>query len=93
MKSLYASLLNTKYTSQVLEEYSILEGEEILQINESFKSSILIALAKAIQDAEKGNAENDKKAAQYYKEQGYSGTPSKSAKSFASILAVFFARR
>ena len=85
MKSLYESLLNTKYTNQVLEEYSILEGEEILQINESFKSSILIALAKAIQNAEKGNVENDKKEAQYYKEQGW-GTPSKSAKSFASIF-------
>ena len=85
MKSLYASLLNAKYTNQVLEEYSILEGEEILQINESFKSSILIALAKAIQDAEKGHVENDKKMAQRYKEQGW-GTPSKSAKSFASIF-------
>ena len=85
MKSLYESLLNTKYISKVLEEYSILEGEEILQINESFKSSILISLAKAIQDAEKGHAENDKKMAQRYKEQGY-GTPSKSAKSFASIF-------
>ena len=85
MKSLYESLLNTKYISKVLEEYSILEGEEILQINESFKSSILISLAKAIQDAEKGNVENDKKEAQYYKEQGW-GTPSKSAKSFASIF-------
>ena len=86
MKSLYESLLNAKYTNQVLEEYSILEGEEILQINESFQSSILIALAKAIQHAEKDNAENDKKEAQRYKEQGYYGTPSKSAKSFASIF-------
>lgn len=33
MKSLYESLLNAKYTNQVLEEYSILEGKEILQIN------------------------------------------------------------
>ena len=86
MKSLYTSLLNTIYEGKVLEEYSILEGEEILQINESFQSSILIALAKAIKDAEKDNAEHDKKMVQHYKDQGYSGTPSKSAKSFASIF-------
>ena len=86
MKSLYRSLLNTIYESQVLEEYSILEGEEILQINESFQSSLLQALAKAIKDAEKGHAENDKRMVQHYKDQGYSGTPSKTAQSFSSIF-------
>lgn len=55
-------------------------------INESFQASILLELAKKIKDAEKGHREDDKKTAERYKEQGYSGTPSKSAKSFASIF-------
>jgi len=86
MQSLYESLNKAVYMKQVLEEYAILEGEEVLQINESFKASILKALAKAIQDAEKDNAEHDRKTEQHYKDNGYSGTPSKTAKSFASIF-------
>ena len=86
MKNLYESLNNVFYLKKVLEEYTILEGEEALQINESFQSSILKSLAKAIKNAEKNHVENDKKSAQYYKDQGYSGTPTKTAKSFASIF-------
>ena len=54
-------------------------------INESFKASILLELAKKIKDAEKSHSEDDKKNAERYKEKNW-GTPSKSAKSFASIF-------
>lgn len=86
MKSLYENIINDIYKSKVLEEYVLIESNEIIQLNESFQSKLLINLAKTIQTAEKENAERDKKMIQHYKDQGYSGTPSKNAKSFASIF-------
>ena len=86
MLSLQESLLDKFFNKEVFEEYSILEGQDIMEIDESFQASLLTDLAKRIKDAEKEHAENDKKTAAHYKEQGYSGTPTKTAKSFASIL-------
>ena len=86
MQNLYESINKTLYINQVLEEYMMMEAEETLQLNESFQASILKSLAKAIQDAEKPNHEQDKKRAENWKEQGYHGTPPKYTKSFASIF-------
>lgn len=86
MLSLQESLLNTFFNKEVFEEYSILEGQDILSINESFQASILTNLAKRIKDAEKKHRENDKETAQHYKEQGYRSTPSKTEKTFATIF-------
>jgi hypothetical protein len=86
MLSLHESLLNTFFNKEVFEEYSILEGQDVIAINESFQSSLLVNLANRIKDAEKEHAEYDKKQAQRYKEEGRSYTPSKTAKSFASIF-------
>lgn len=86
MLSLQESLLDKFFNKEVFEEYSILEGQDIMEIDESFQASLLTDLAKRIKDAEKKHTENDKKAAERYKEQGYSGTPLKTAKSFASIF-------
>lgn len=55
-------------------------------ITESFQSSILTSLAKAIKDAESKHAENDKAAEKQYKEEGRGYSPTKTAKSFASIF-------
>ena len=62
MQNLYESINKTLYINQVLEEYMMMEAEETLQLNESFQASILKSLAKAIQDAEKPNYEQDKKS-------------------------------
>ena len=86
MLSLQESLLDKFFNKEVFEEYSILEGQDIMEIDESFQASLLTNLAKRIKDAEKEHSENDKKTAANYKEQGYSGTPTKTAKSFASIF-------
>lgn len=86
MLSLKESLINTFFYKEVFEEYSILDGQDTLEINESFQASLLTALAKRIKDAESKNREKDAEAAKRWHEQGYSGTPSKSAKSFASIF-------
>lgn len=55
-------------------------------ITESFQSSILTSLSKAIKDAESKHAENDKAAEKRYKEEGRGYKPSKTAKSFADIF-------
>lgn len=84
MRTLYDSLIDNIYLNNVIEEYAILEAEEI--INESFKSSLLTDLAKAIHKAEEEHREHDRKQEQYYKEKGYLSKPSKTEKSFTSIF-------
>jgi len=51
MKSLFESLYDSSYNKTIINEYAQLVAEEM--INESFKSSIVQKLAKAIYDAEK----------------------------------------
>ena len=58
MKDLRTILFNNYCDKQILIETSNLIAEEV--INESFQSSILSDLAKAIKDAESKHAENDK---------------------------------
>ena len=84
MKSLFESLNRQIYENKVFEEYLLLESQEM--INEAFKSSLLVNLAKEIQKVEAQHRENDKKEAERWKAQGYSGTPSKSERTFASIF-------
>ena len=87
MLSLQESLLDKFFNKEVFEEYSILEGQDIITINESFQSSLLVNLAKRIKDAEKEHAANDKKRRELNKKQGYSSDyMAHSAKSFASIF-------
>lgn len=86
MKNLYESLIDGIYYNKVLENYIISEGEEALQLNESFQSELLINLAKKIKEVEKSHKDADKQRAKYYKEQGWTGTPSKTEKTFASIF-------
>lgn len=83
-----------KLLGEYMQEYSC--DREILietcnlivddMINESFKASILLELAKKIKDAEQSHREADKKTAQRYKEEGWGTPTSKAAKSFASIF-------
>ena len=84
MKDLRTILFNNYCDKQILIETSNLIAEEV--INESFQSSILSDLAKAIKDAESKHAENDKKEMDRYKSGERSYKPSKTAKSFASIF-------
>lgn len=84
MKDLRIILSNNYCDKQILEETSNLIAEEV--INESFQSSILSGLAKAIKDAESKHAANDKKEMDRYKSGERSYEPSKTAKSFASIF-------
>ena len=84
MQNLLEYLYNEQYSNIVLENYCEIVAEEM--INEAFQSSLLLALAKKINDVESEKRETDKKRAEYYKEQGYLSTPSKDAKSFASIF-------
>ena len=84
MKDLRTILFNNYCDKQILIETSNLIAEEV--INESFQSSILSGLAKAIKDAESKHAENDKEAEKRYKEEGRGYKPTKTAKSFASIF-------
>lgn len=51
MKSLFESLYDSSYNKTIINEYAQLVAEEM--VNESFKSSIVQKLAKAIYDAEK----------------------------------------
>ena len=46
MKNLYESLIDGIYYNKVLENYIINEGEEALQLNESFQSNLLRNLSK-----------------------------------------------
>jgi len=64
MKNILEYIIQNNYEYLVLNEYSKLEGYEM--INESFKSSIVQKLAQAIYDAEKEN--NQKKVARAKKE-------------------------
>jgi len=84
MNSLQNALVNAMYINEVNNVCYDLTGQEIL--NESFKSSLLQSLAKAINTAEAKNAENDKREAERYKNGERSYLPSKSARSFASIF-------
>ena len=84
MKDLRIILSNNYCDKQILEETSNLIVEEV--INESFQSSILSGLAKAIKDAESKHAANDKKEMDRYKSGERSYEPTKTAKSFASIF-------
>ena len=86
MKNLFESIIDGIYYNKVLENYINIEGEEILQLNESFQSDLLRNLAKEIYKVEGKHRDEDKQRAQHYKEQGYFGKPSKNAKSFASIF-------
>lgn len=84
MKNLGLFLSDIICDKNILVETANLIADEV--INESFQASILTALAKRIKDVESKNREKDAEAAKRWHEQGYSGTPSKSAKSFASIF-------
>lgn len=86
MKNLYEFLDDINYQKMLIEEFVAISAEEIMQLNESFKSSILQKLAKAIKDAEAKHREADNEHAKRWKEQGYLGEPSKNARSFSSIL-------
>ena len=84
MKNLFEFLAIRECDKNIFIETCSLLSEEM--INESFKSSLLTKLAKEIKDIESKNREKDKRQEQHYKEMGYSGSPSKSARSFASIF-------
>lgn len=86
MKNLLESLNKVLCDKAILEEYTILEAEEILQLNESFNSDILKSLAKAINQAETNHREHDKQSQKNWKDRGYSGSAPKSAKSFTTIF-------
>ena len=60
MNSLFETIVYEKYINSVINEYINLDANSIFQINESFKSSLLKALAKAINDAEAENIQRDK---------------------------------
>ena len=84
MKDLFEFLSDNIYEKDIfLETVNMIVDETI---NESFQASLLTNLAKAIKDIESKNREKDAEATKRWHEQGYSGTPSKSAKSFASIF-------
>lgn len=84
MISLTEYFRNTICENNILIETSNLIIENI--INESFQSSLLSNLAKEIKKAESQHKSEDKKRAESWKQNGYSGTPEKSEKSFASIF-------
>ena len=84
MKNLGLFLSDIICDKNILVETANLIADEV--INESFQASILTALAKRIKDVESKNREKDAEATKRWHEQGYVGTPSKSAKSFASIF-------
>ncbi len=84
MKNLFEFVSDGLCNNEILIETCNLIIDET--INESFQSSLLTNLAKAIKDAEKEHAENDKKQEQRYKEGGRGYKPTKTAKTFASIF-------
>ena len=84
MKKLFEFVSDGLYNNEILTETCNLIIDET--INESFQASLLTNLAKAIKDIESKNREKDSEEAKRWHDQGYSGTPSKSAKSFASIF-------
>jgi len=84
MKNLFEFVSDGLYNNEILTETCNLIIDET--INESFQASLLTNLAKAIKDIESKNREKDSEEAKRWHDQGYSGTPSKSAKSFASIF-------
>ena len=86
MKNLYESLIDGIYYNKVLENYIINEGEEALQLNESFQSNLLRNLSKEIYKAEKEHRENDKTIKDRYDKGETSYLPPKSEKTFASIF-------
>lgn len=84
MKDLFEFLSDNIYEKDIfLETVNMIVDETI---NESFQASILTNLAKTIKDIESKNREKDAQETKRWHEQGYMGTPSKSAKSFASIF-------
>jgi hypothetical protein len=84
MKNLFEFVSDGLYNNEILTETCNLIIDET--INESFQASLLTNLAKAIKDIESKNREKDAAETKRWHEQGYRGTPSKSAKSFASIF-------
>lgn len=84
MKNLFEFVSNGLYNNEILTETCNLIIDET--INESFRASLLTNLAKAIKDIESKNREKDTESAKRWHEQGYIGSPAKSAKSFASIF-------
>ena len=87
MNSLFETIVYEKYINSVINEYINLDANSIFQINESFKSSLLKALAKAINDAEAENIQRDKDSYNNYVNNGSIGfMPVKSAQSFASLF-------
>ena len=84
MKSLFESIIDSHYNKLLIEEYKNEISENI--INEAFQSNLLTNLAAEIKKVESTHRAEDKKRAENYKQQGYSYTPRKTAKSFASIF-------
>lgn len=84
MKNLGLFLSDIICDKNILVETANLIADEV--INESFQASLLTNLAKRIKDIESKNREYDAEETKRWREQGYSGAPSKSAKSFASIF-------
>lgn len=67
----------------LIETYNIICNDIV---NESFQSSLLLKLATKIKEVEKKHRQDDQEHAKRWKEQGYSGTPTKTERSFASIF-------
>lgn len=87
MKNLFESLIDGIYYNKVLENYIINEGEEALQLNESFQSELLKNLSKEIYKAEKEHREADKDIKAQYDRGERTYLPSyKNEKTFASIF-------
>ena len=84
MKNLGLFLSDIICDKNIFVETANLIADEV--INESFQASLLTDLAKAIKDIESKNRERDAEEVKHWHEQGFRGTPSKSAKSFASIF-------
>lgn len=84
MISLFETIKNTMYYKVLSEEFAIIEGNEVMQLNESFQSELLRNLASQIKKAEAKNNANIKRKNEEDKARGYSYV--RPYTSFASIF-------
>ena len=87
MISLFETIKNTMYYKVLSEEFAIIEGNEVMQLNESFQSELLRNLASQIKKAEAKNNANIKRKNEEDKARGYSYV--RPYTSFASIFWSF----
>jgi len=85
MENLISILYSTQFNKQAIIEAYNNDIDDMI-INESFKSELLKNLAQKIYKVETKHREYDKNSAKHWKEQGYFGTPNKTASAFASIF-------